>query len=456
MGMSPGGGDNTPTAVRAAATAPSGRAAPAPRATTLSVASWVLYDLANTIFSLGVVSLYFSLWVRDAVGPLRADGVYGSVMAVSMGMVFFLSPLLGTMSDRARTRMPFLVTSTMICVVATALLARIGTIGTFIAFIIANAAFQAGMQFYDALLPDVSTEENRGRISGVGVGVGYMGSYAAVSIGLVVGSANKPNIFLTIAISFLVLALPCFLFVRERGNPAPSRVFHVRDLVRSLATTITTLRQGQRYPGLSRFLLGRIFYTDAINTVVAIMTLFAVNVGVSRGLAEEDATRMSEMVLLGSIGCAVVGGFAWGWLVDRLGPKRTLTIVLALWMLDFALAALMALAGLPLWVLYIVTAIAGVALGGTWASDRPLMLRLTPPDRVGEFYGFYNMVGRFSAVIGPTLWAIVAKLTIGRGMAPERGQGIGILLLLGMIVVSWLIIRRVDDRARAWGASQDA
>lgn len=450
------GGDNTPTAVGIATTAPAGGAAPPVPASTLSVASWVLYDLANTIFSLGVVSLYFSLWVRDAVGPQRADGIYGSIMAVSMGMVFFLSPLLGTMSDRARKRMPFLVTSTTICVVATALLARIGTLGTIIAFIVANAAFQAGMQFYDALLPDVSTEENRGRISGIGVGVGYLGSYAAVSIGLLVGPEDKPGIFFTVAVAFFVLALPCFLFVRERGNPVPKRIFHVRDLVRSLATTIATLRQGQRYPGLSRFLLGRIFYTDAINTVVAIMTLFAVNVGVSRGLAVDDATRLSEMVLLGAIGCAVVGGFAWGWLVDRLGPKRTLTVVLALWMVDFTLAALMALAGLPIWVFYIVTAVAGVALGGTWASDRPLMLRLTPPDRVGEFYGFYNMVGRFSAVIGPTLWAVVARLTIGRGMSPERGQGIGILLLLAMIVVSWLIIRRVDDTPRAWSAGEGA
>lgn len=447
--MGRGGGDNLRPEHRETTTPGA-----APPASPLSVASWVLYDLANTIFSLGVVSLYFSLWVRDAVGPQRADGVYGSIMAVSMGMVFFLSPLLGTMSDRARKRMPFLVASTTICVVATALLARVGTLGTIIAFIVANAAFQAGMQFYDALLPDVSTEENRGRISGVGVGVGYLGSYAAVTIGLMVGTEDKAGIFFTVAVTFFLLALPCFLFVRERGNPAPKRIFHVRDLVRSLATTIGTLRQGQRYPGLSRFLLGRIFYTDAINTVVAIMTLFAVNVGVSRGLAEEDATRLSELVLLGSIGCAVVGGFAWGWLVDRLGPKRTLTVVLVLWMADFALASLMALTGLPIWVLYIVTAVAGVALGGTWASDRPLMLRLTPPDRVGEFYGFYNMVGRFSAVIGPTLWAIVARLTIGRGMSPERGQGIGIVLLLAMIVVSWLIIRRVDDTPRVWGAGE--
>src|SRR5215475_9442615 len=89
-----------------------------------AVASWILYDLANTIFSMGVVSLYFSLYVRGEVGSARADSVYGLITAISMGSIFILSPLLGAMTDRARRRMPFLVWTTVICCVCTALLAR--------------------------------------------------------------------------------------------------------------------------------------------------------------------------------------------------------------------------------------------------------------------------------------------------------------------------------------------
>jgi UMF1 family MFS transporter len=91
-----------------------------------SVASWILYDLANTIFSMGVVSLFFSLWMRDQVGPERVDSVYGVVTGVSMGIIFLISPLLGAMSDRAARRMPFLFASTVVCVALTLLLARVG------------------------------------------------------------------------------------------------------------------------------------------------------------------------------------------------------------------------------------------------------------------------------------------------------------------------------------------
>ena len=147
---------------------------------TRAVVSWVLYDLANTIFSMGVVSAYFSTWVRDQVGPLRADSVYGVITAISMGLIFIASPVLGAMTDRARRRMPFLVTSTLICVCFTALLARGGFYFTAICFVIANVAYQAGLQFYDAMLPEVSHEGNRGKISGIGVGIGYLGSYIAI------------------------------------------------------------------------------------------------------------------------------------------------------------------------------------------------------------------------------------------------------------------------------------
>ena len=179
-----------------------------------AVASWVLYDLANTIFSMGVVSLYFSLWVRDAVGAARVDTVYGSITAISMAVIFVISPLLGSLSDRAPRRMPFLVASTLLCVGLTVLLARGGFWFTATCFVLANIAYQAGLQFYDSLLPEVSTPENRGRIGGIGVGVGYLGSYLAVGIGIVLGTENKPLLFSIIGGAFLAFAIPCFLLVR--------------------------------------------------------------------------------------------------------------------------------------------------------------------------------------------------------------------------------------------------
>lgn len=418
-----------------------------------AVSSWILYDLANTIFSMGVVSLYFSLWVRDEVGADRADTVYGIITAVSMGIIFVLSPLLGAMTDRAKRRMPFLVVSTIICVLLTATLARTGYWMTMLAFVFANAAYQAGLSFYDALLPEVTTEENRGRISGIGVGIGYLGSYFAVGIGFLPQSEEKPFLFTAIAIAFLVLAIPCFLFVRERGNPNPRPVFGWAMIKESTGETLRTLRGGKEYPGLIRFLVGRVFYTDAINTVISIMTLYTVNIAVASGMETDAGEAKARFVMLFAISFAVIGGFVWGAMVDRIGPKRTLNRVLALWLLTFSLAAAIGLLGLNVNLLFVVASMAGVALGGIWSADRPLMLRLTPPHRIGEFYGLYGMVGRFSAIIGPGIWAFVAWLFIGQlGMAPTKGQGIGVLVLLGMVLLSRWILGPVSDEKRDWAA----
>jgi len=415
-----------------------------------AVVSWVLYDLANTIFSMGVVSMYFSLWIRDQVGAERADSLYGTITAISMGVIFVVSPLLGAMTDRARRRMPFLVVSTILCVGFTALLARSGFWLTTIYFCIANVAYQAGLQFYDAMLPDVSTEENRGRIGGIGVAIGYLGSYIAVGLGLWLGDDDKALLFTLIAVTFLAFAIPCFLFVRERGNPNP-RPINLRMALESTRETVRTLTTSQEYPGLLRFLIGRIFYTDAINTVISIMTLYTVNVAIGTGLTDAQGQHQAKLIMMSAITFAVIGGFGWGWLADRIGPKRTLAWVLRSWVGVFVLAAAIGIAGLPLGALYVVAAWAGVSLGGVWAADRPYMLRLTPPARVGEFYGLYGMVGRFSAITGPGIWAVVTWLTVQRmHMLPQVGQGIGILTLLILVGVSYVILEPVSDAPRTW------
>jgi len=409
--------------------------------------SWITYDLANTMFSMGIVSLYFPLWVRAAAGGERADTLYGNVTAVSYLAIFIVSPLLGAMTDRARRRMPFLVVSTLLCVACTALLGRVGFWPSMLAFILANAAYQAGLQFYDAMLPDVSTEENRGRISGIGVGIGYLGSFLAIALGFL--TPDMPTRFVLVATGFLLFALPCFLFVRERGNPDPSPVFSWRMIRESTKATLATLRSGREHPGLLRFLVGRVFYTDAINTVIAFMGLYVVNVAIAAGRDEASAQQLVMYVMASAIGFAVLGGFVWGRWVDRIGPRRTLDRVLWLWMATFIVAAAVGIFSLPVGVLFCVAIMAGVALGGIWSADRPLMLRLAPPERLGEFYGLYGMVGRFSAIAGPFIWASVAHVaTTVFGLPVARAQGLNILVLLAFIVIARWILAPVTDAPR--------
>jgi UMF1 family MFS transporter len=224
--------------------------------------------------------------------------------------------------------------------------------------------------------------------------------------------------------------------------------------VESTRETVRTLRSSKQYPGLLRFLIGRMFYTDSINTVITFMLIYATNIAVSTlGLSQDEGRDKAFVVMAIALAFAVAGGFAWGWLADRIGPKRTLNLVLFSWMAIFGLAGCVGILGLPFWTLYIIACGAGISLGGVWAADRPLMLRLTPPSRIGEFYGLYGMVGRFSAITGPFLWGFVVSQAIAAGVPVQKGQGYAVLTLLAMIIVSFLILRPVSDAPRAWTGS---
>ena len=291
--------------------------------------------------------------------------------------------------------------------------------------------FNAGLIFYDATLPAVSTPENRGRVGGFGIGIGYLGSFTGVLTGLLLlDRFGHVGVFRATALLFLLFALPIFLFVREPVR-ASSLHFDARLPRRAFRQVRETLSDLGRYPGLGRFLVGRIFYADAANTVILFMTPF-----ITQELGLDD--RSAEYLLMVAIVGAVAGGVGLGRIVDRHGPKRTLGFVLGLWAVGLTSAILIAVLDLPSTLFWGVAPLLGVALGGTWTADRPWMLTLSPPDRIGEFYGLYSLVGRFAAVVGPFLWALVAD-TLGLG----RPAALGSLLI--MIGVAWLILRGVPD-----------
>ena len=193
-----------------------------PQPTRLSVISWALYDLANTTFSINIVSLYFSLWVVNEMGGADAD--YGYANSFSMALLFFTAPILGAFSDQAGRRKPFLLTTTLLCVTMTALLGAGGLALSLALFIGANYMFQGGLIFYDSLLPAVSTEENRGRVSGLGIGLGYLGSFIGVATGLLfLDRIGYTGIFRRDGAAFPALC-PALLSVRARAAGAGRRV----------------------------------------------------------------------------------------------------------------------------------------------------------------------------------------------------------------------------------------
>ncbi|MGH7502545.1 MAG: MFS transporter [Longimicrobiales bacterium] len=412
------------------------RPAERPKLFTRPIVSWALYDLANTIFSMNIVSLYLSLWVVNVMGG--TDTLWARANSLSMILLLVSAPFLGAISDQVGRRLPFLLVSTLLCVSFTALLGVPGLAGTLILFVAANYFFQAGLIFYDSTLSTVSTPGNRGRVGGFGIGVGYIGSLIGVGAGLALESRyGYIPIFRVTALLFLIFALPIFLFVREPKGKSAFRLSG-RMFTRAFGQVANTFRQVKHYRGLGRFLIGRAFYADAANTLIAFMGIYVTNeIGFS-------ATQ-AQVVLLVGIASAVAGGFVWGRVVDGIGPKRTLDRVLYVWMVTLLMTVAIPLFGLPGHLFWLVAMLAGIALGGTWTADRPYMLTLAPPARIGEFYGLYSMVGRFAAVIGPLLWAFVAE---GLGY----GRPAAVFALFLMVALAYWILRRVDDAPRAWSA----
>ncbi len=401
-----------------------------------TVVAWSVYDLANTIFSFNILSLYFPVYLESTLGG--TDTHWSVAFSSSMLLVAILSPLAGAISDRYGRRIPFLVAATLVCVTATSLLGVPGLTGALVLVAIANLAFQLGLVFYDALLPEVSTPDTVGAVGGAGISIGYVGSFIGLGTGALLLwqlEDAHPWIFVATAGLFLLFALPCFIFV-ERGDRAAGTRAHTgpRGLA-ALKRTWATLKEER---SLARFLVSRFVYTDAANTLILFMGIYATQ---ELGFTEE----LSQVVLGVGIAAAIVGGLAFGRWVDRAGAKPVLARVLGLWVVALSLAAAVPLTALPAWLFWVAAALAGAALGGTWAADRPLMLELAPEDRVGEFYGVYGMVGRFAAVTGPLVWAgIVDGIPWEQVPAVESGRPIAVIALVGAIVLAWWILRGVE------------
>lgn len=398
-----------------------------------SVASWAGYDLANTVFALGVAGLYFPEWVIDIQEWRDID--LALAINAAMVIVIVLAPWLGARSDHFGKRRPYLIGTTAVAVGSTLFLAS-GSVGSSLAFFsLALVGFHLGSLFYDALLVDVSTEATRGRVSGIGVGVGYLGSFVAVGIGrLLIDDYGHAVVFRVLALLFLLFAVPAFFFIEERPRsprqgPAPS-------VTGALAQVRTSWRAARTYPGVAPFLIGRFLYSDAINTLIGgFLTVFA--------LEEVGFTRSELEVLLGfAILASVAGGFGGGRLTERFGPRRILHLALYAWMVAWIFGLIAAaFDAKSLGVILVV--LGGLALGTTWSADRTYMALISPPARFAEFYGLYATVGRFATILGPLIWAFTVNIA-GLG----RITAMAVLFLF--LVAARVVLARVDDAERSW------
>lgn len=405
--------------------------------------AWILYDLANTMFSFVVLSFYFGPWMVDGLGT--RDSAVTVSQSAAMAVVLLAAPVLGALTDRTR-RMPFLVASTIVAVVMTTLLGLgdllgLGTSATvtvaIAAFVVANIGYQLGLVFYDALLPVVTTPATIGRIGSWGVGIGYLGSFVGLALGaLILGhdADAEPWLFIATGIAFLLFSLPCFFLVKEPRRPeaVPKGI-----VTRTLREVVQRVKRLPRTPHLGRFMLVRLLYADGVNTLLLVMGIYAVT---EAGFST-DTAAYTLLLALGIL-LAVVSAPLWGMLVDRAGPRHTLNVVLLVWMLLLTVVAIHPVLDLPKNLFFLYGGLLGIGLAGTWTADRPLLVALSPKDEVGAWFGMYALAGRFAAIIGPLMWAFTVDVAF---RDHPRARTFGILVLLVQMIIAWVLLRKLAD-----------
>jgi UMF1 family MFS transporter len=398
--------------------------------------AWALYDFANTIYSFAIVSFAMGLWTIAALGEGSGTLWFTVAASVSVGINALVSPILGAASDRVGRRLPFLAGFTALCVLATASIGAVDIRLGLVAFAIANFAYQAALVYYDTMLPSVARPEATGRLSGLAVGLGYCGTLV-VGVLLLSGISTDTDggattaTFVLVALLFTAFAAPLFVVMRER--PA-ARAASASESLLSWSQLVTTVRRARETPGLLRFIVARFFYTDPVNTAIVVMSAFAVHaVGFTEGQA------LQVLLLLTVV--AVLASFGWGVLVDRWGPKRTLLVILGTWAVGLAIVAVV-LHPVPFLV---AGALLGAGLGGVGVTDRVLLWRLAPPDRLGETFGLYGLVGKASAVVGPLVYGLIVSSLLG--VLDPGAYQVAIASLLGLLVIGVFILRGVPEGA---------
>lgn len=356
--------------------------------------AWASYDLANTFFAVAMVSFYFPLWLIEDRGV--PELVFSIALSGSMVGVALVMPVCGAIADATGQRMRYLRWTSFACIGTTLLIGWVNRVGfALVLFAMANACYQLGTVFYDALLRQVARNGRLGQASGWGSAFGYLGSMVGLTLlWPFVQSWGYQAAVLPSAVFFLLFATPSFLMIRD---PLPPPTVHWPTLVRSaIRQFVMTIRQARMVPGVWWLFLASFFSLNAINTVLVFMAVYT-----KRVLGFSDS-EMIRFFLIGQ-GSAVVGALVGARVIDRLGARPTLRLIWMGWTMALALAAW---APTPAW-LWLISPLVGCCLGPTWATSRVLLIQLCPKTQTAEFLGLAGLLSRVSSIVGPLIWGVI-------------------------------------------------
>jgi len=409
-----------------------------------TIISWALYDFANSAYTTLVITFIYSVYFTTSIAATEIQGtvVWSRTYTLSALLVALLSPVLGAMADQGGYRKRFLFLTTVIAVIASAMLYPVLPGQVMLALIwvfIGNTAFELGMVFYNAFLPDIAPADRIGRISGYGWGLGYMGGLIAMFIALFgfiqpeipwfgFSTEMGENIRATnllVAVWYAFFSIPIFLFVRENRSKLKSQ--SKKTMKATFLELQETFREVRKYRQVVKFLIARLIYNDGLITVFAFGGIYA---------SGTFKFTMEEMLIFGIVLniTAGSGALAFGFLDDLLGGKKTVQISL----IALILATLLAVLAPNKIIFWTAAIIVGIFAGPNQAASRSLMGRFVPRDKTNEFFGFFAFSGKFTAFLGPFFLGLLTEIF--------DSQRAGISVVLVLFILGSFLLRLVDEK----------
>jgi len=414
-----------------------------------------MYDFANSAFATTILAVIFNQYFAKVVaGGERGVELFGYHLhgasfftfsvSVSMAISAVFAPFLGAVADFSCSKKRFLMAFCYTAVLFTGLLYYVHE-GDYwmgaILFIIANIGFAGGNVFYNAFLPEISTDQNIGWISGLGWALGYIGGGLLLAINLImlkypewigfpVAYFSIQDCFLSVAIWWFFFSLPTFLFLRERkyGVLRNSEKISFRAGYERL---LHTFRRIKSFRELTKFLVAYLIYNEGIETVIVMASIFG---------AEVLGMETNELILFFLMvqGIAFVGSMIFGFLADAIGNKRTIMITLGIWSLIVLWAFQLGIIWDPKTEYWILGVLVAIVMGGSQATSRSLQGIFTPQANSAEFFGFFAVSGKFASVFGPLIYGILIAIT---GSVQS-----GVLSVLLFFVSGMAVLGTVDEK----------
>ncbi|MED0658470.1 MFS transporter [Bacillus smithii] len=403
--------------------------------------SWVFYDWANSAYSLIITTAVFPLYYKAAAknaGVSAADSTayLGYTISIFTFILAMLGPILGTIADYQGLKKRFFAFFFALGVSFTALLAFIPSDQWLILLIIYTLSAigsNGATVFYDAFLVDVTTDKRMNRVSARGFSFGYIGSTIPfIAIIAIIILAQSKIIPLSTAsaskIAFLMTAIWWGLFTIPMFRNVRQRFYIQREanpIAESFKRLLKTLKEIKKYRTLFLFLLAYFFYIDGVGTVITMSTAYGTDLGI----------RSSDLLVILFVTQVVAAPFAilFGRLAEKFTEKKMLYAGIFAYII-VCIYAYFLKTTLDFWILAMLVA---SSQGGIQSLSRSYFAKLVPKKNANEFFGFYNIFGKFASILGPLLVSFTAQLT--------GNTNAGVFSLVILFIIGMIILARVPD-----------